>query len=84
MAIDAAEPPLYGTCVNCTFAIDWNSSPIKCVPEPCPADPIMSSPGRAFENAMSSFTLRTGIEGCTLRALETSAMRDVYTKSRSG
>jgi len=29
-------------------------------------------------------TLRTGIEGCTLRALATSEMRDVYTKSRIG
>src|SRR5262249_34006507 len=42
----SAGPPLrWGTCTMSTPAITLNSSPVRCVPVPMPADTILSFPG---------------------------------------
>ena len=63
---------------------NWNSSPVRWVVLPGPAEAIVSVPLRLRASAISSFTVRTGSEGCTLSTRGTMETSDVGAKSLMG
>jgi len=61
--------PLYGICTNCRPAIRLSSSIVRCWPLPVPEDEKSISSGCFLVNAIKSFTVFTGSEGCTANML---------------
>ncbi len=58
------------------------SSTKRCGPVPMPAEAKLSCPGRAFAKATSSFTVRTGREGCATSMLGSDVSWVTWAKSR--
>src|SRR5256885_13594261 len=80
----AGPAPLYGTCTISARARMRNSSPARCDELPTPAEAKLSVPGFAFASAISSRTVRTGVEGWTTRILGVEATRLTGAKSATG
>lgn len=83
-SVSAGPLPLYGTCVSFTWVTTWNSSPVRWVLLPVPADAISTLPGFALASAMNSVAVRTGSEGWTTSISGTIDTSDVGVKSRTG
>ena len=49
----------------CTPVIEVNNTAARCGVEPLPDEPYVNCPGRLLPNVMRSFTLCSGIDGCT-------------------
>ena len=61
-----------------------NISAVRCGWLPLPAELYESSPGWARASAISSFTLRTGSEGCATSRLGSATRFVIAVKSRIG
>jgi hypothetical protein len=61
-SVNAAEPPLYGTCVSGTFAWRASMTPRKCIAVPAPGVPYAAFEGSAFAKARYSCSVFAGIE----------------------
>ncbi|MNC88198.1 hypothetical protein D3C83_39900 [compost metagenome] len=64
-------------------AMDLNSSPDRCVPDPLPPDAKLICPGLDFASATSSFTDFAGTAGLTIRTYGADATRVTGAKSFS-
>ena len=51
------------------FVIDKNNAAARCGVVPAPDEGYVSWPGRDLANAISSFTLRAGVDGCTTSSM---------------
>src|SRR5690349_23318391 len=63
----AFAAPLYGTCLMLTFAETFMTSVTRWPSDPTPADPYMSSPGRARAVASNAAGVLKGADAVTAR-----------------
>ena len=62
-SVSACAPPLYGMFCMRTPASMLKTSPAMREPDALPDDAKLICPGRAFANAMNSFSVFAGTEG---------------------
>src|SRR5262249_59716220 len=80
----AGAEPLNGTCTRSRPCESLNSSPERCGVVPSPAEAKLNLPGCALVYAISSLTLVTGSEGCTVSILGETAANVTGSKSLYG
>src|SRR3970040_729899 len=71
----AGAPPLKGTWIILTFAIEPNDAPARCVEAPTPPEPYVISPGRDLARAINCGTDFTGRDGWTTARFGAFAIR---------
>jgi len=81
-AVTAGPAPLYGAWVSWMPPPRMNSSAIRCVPLPFPAEPILTLPGWDFASAISSRADFAGTDGftnshCGARATSVSVVKSL-------
>src|SRR5919201_6476347 len=63
-SVTAGALPLYGMCTMSVFVRNVNMAPDMWMLVPLPLEAQVHLPGSFFANAITSFTLRAGNDGC--------------------